>query len=126
MIYFTFDDGDRFYLYRDNQFKTLDSPFDSAEEMLDAITSGEQSVHLFASINEVFEEGSGWIGCRDFIRKHPNDSYKELFAPSISRVNANYLDVKAGTRGRNDAGVGSRVTDRDMRDRSNPKKNKYR
>lgn len=30
MIYFTFDDGDRFYLYRDNQFKTLDSPFDSA------------------------------------------------------------------------------------------------
>lgn len=41
MIYFTFDDGDRFYLYRENQFKTLDSPFGSAEEMLDTITSGE-------------------------------------------------------------------------------------
>lgn len=67
--------------------------------MLDAITSGEQSVHLFASINEVFEEGSGWIGYRDFIRKHPNDSYKEPFATSISRVNANYLDVKSGHTG---------------------------
>lgn len=41
MIYFTFDDSDRFYLYRENQFKMLDSPFDSAEEMLDTITSGE-------------------------------------------------------------------------------------
>lgn len=67
--------------------------------MLDAITSGEQSVHLFASINEVFEEGSRWIDYRNFIRKHPNDSYKELFAPSISRVNANYLDVKSGYTG---------------------------
>lgn len=99
MIYFTFDDGDRFYLYRENQFKTLDSPFDTAEEMLDAIISGEQSVHLFAKNNEVFEEGSGWIGCRDFIRKHPNGSYKEPFATSISRVNANYLDVKSGHTG---------------------------
>lgn len=84
MTSFTFDDDDRFYLYRENQFKTLDSPFGSAEEMLDAIISGEQSVHLFANINEVFEEGSRWIDYRNFIRKHPNDSYKEPFAPSIS------------------------------------------
>lgn len=37
MIYFTLYDGDRFYLYRGNRFKMLDSPFDSAEEMIDAI-----------------------------------------------------------------------------------------
>ena len=43
MIYFTFDEGDRFYLHRENQFKTLDSPFYSAEEMLDAII-GKDSV----------------------------------------------------------------------------------
>ena len=47
---------------------------DYLKDKILAIPSDEQSVHLFASINEVFEEGSVWIGYRDLIRKHTNDS----------------------------------------------------
>lgn len=50
----------------------------------------------------MFEEGSGWVGYCDFLKKYPNDSYTDPYTPCISRVNANFVDVKTGRHGQAD------------------------
>ncbi len=49
---------------------------------------------LNSAINEVYEEGEGWIPIEDFLDKLNNVSpYEDTYRPKITKYNVNYVDV---------------------------------
>lgn len=54
----------------------------------------KSSNHLLTAVNEVFEEGEGWINFEDFFHKIKNISpSKETYRPKITKYNISYIDL---------------------------------
>lgn len=74
-------------------------PFSRQEEInsyyKDKFLYPKSSNRLLSAINEVYEEGEGWVKFEDFYHKVDNLSpSKETYRPKVTKFNINYIDQK--------------------------------
>lgn len=66
------------------------------------ISKNRRSTALFASINELYVQGEGWMEPEKFLKAYPNDAYHDPHSPVVEKVNANYMEIEKGWTGQCD------------------------
>lgn len=66
------------------------------------IPKERRSTALFASMDEVYVQGQGWMETLEFLKAYPNDTYHDPHTPVVDMVNAHYMEMKTGYIGQCD------------------------
>ena len=57
------------------------------------VSPRRRSNSFFASMNEVYVQGQGWMDVEEFLKVYPHDRYTNSHSPVVEKVNANYIEV---------------------------------